>query len=189
MYLFFDTETTGLPKRWDAPVTEVDNWPRLVQLAWANFDEEGKELSRRNLIVRPDGFEIPAESVSVHRISNEKAQQEGIDLKDALEQFATDVEAAQFLIGHNVSFDEAVVGAEFIRTGIPHQLWHRERICTKLESTDFVAIPGKYGYKWPTLVELHQKLFGEGVDGLHDAMVDVEATARCFFALKRIGVV
>lgn len=27
MYLFFDTETTGLPKRWNAPVTDLENWP------------------------------------------------------------------------------------------------------------------------------------------------------------------
>jgi len=30
MYLFFDTETTGLPRNWKAPVTDLDNWPRMV---------------------------------------------------------------------------------------------------------------------------------------------------------------
>ena len=48
MYLFFDTETTGLPKRWNAPVTEVDNWPRLVQLAWISCDEQGNRLACRS---------------------------------------------------------------------------------------------------------------------------------------------
>ncbi len=33
MYLIFDTETTGLPKNYNAPLTDADNWPRLVQLA------------------------------------------------------------------------------------------------------------------------------------------------------------
>ena len=34
MYLFFDTETTGLPKRWNAPVTDLENWPRSFAGAW-----------------------------------------------------------------------------------------------------------------------------------------------------------
>jgi hypothetical protein len=41
MYLFFDTETTGLPKNWKAPVTDLNNWPRLVQLAFLLFDNNG----------------------------------------------------------------------------------------------------------------------------------------------------
>jgi len=37
MYLFFDTETTGLPKNWKAPIEDLNNWPRLVQLAWLEW--------------------------------------------------------------------------------------------------------------------------------------------------------
>ncbi len=33
MYLFFDTETTGLPRNWHAPASDLANWPRLIQLA------------------------------------------------------------------------------------------------------------------------------------------------------------
>ena len=47
MYLFFDTETTGLPKRWNAPVTDLENWPRLVQLAWIMYDDRGNMLESR----------------------------------------------------------------------------------------------------------------------------------------------
>ena len=32
MYLIFDTETTGLPRNFKAPITDTDNWPRVVQL-------------------------------------------------------------------------------------------------------------------------------------------------------------
>ena len=31
-YLFFDTETTGLPANWQAPMSDLENWPRLVQI-------------------------------------------------------------------------------------------------------------------------------------------------------------
>ena len=40
---FFDTETTGLPRDWNAPLRDLDNWPRLVQLAWLLCDEAGLE--------------------------------------------------------------------------------------------------------------------------------------------------
>lgn len=59
MYLFFDTETTGLPKRWNAPVTDLENWPRLVQLAWIMYDDRGNMLESRDVIVKPEGFTIP----------------------------------------------------------------------------------------------------------------------------------
>jgi hypothetical protein len=37
MYLFFDTETTGLPSNYKAPATDLNNSPRLVQLAWLHL--------------------------------------------------------------------------------------------------------------------------------------------------------
>ncbi len=37
-YVFFDTETTGLPLNWKAPVTELENWPRLIQLAYIVYN-------------------------------------------------------------------------------------------------------------------------------------------------------
>jgi DNA polymerase-3 subunit epsilon len=189
MYLFFDTETTGLPKSWKAPVKDVDNWPRLVQLAWIATDAEGNELDRYESIVQPNGFTIPKESIQVHGIDTSKARQEGRPVLEVLQSFVRAVESAQYIVAHNLSYDESVIGAELIRSGLEHSLWHRERICTKMESTDFCALPGKYGYKWPTLEELHTKLFGGPVPNAHDALADVEATVNCFFELKRLDVI
>ena len=84
MYLFFDTETTGLPKKWQAPVSDLDNWPRIVQLAWILSDDKGKQLAGQNYIIKPEGFLIPEESSRVHGISTEKAMNEGIALEKAL---------------------------------------------------------------------------------------------------------
>ncbi|HHG83774.1 MAG TPA: 3'-5' exonuclease [Bacteroidetes bacterium] len=189
MYLFFDTETTGLPKNWKAPVTDVNNWPRLVQLAWILTDAEGNELDCANEIIFPDGFIIPPASAKVHGITNAMAEKKGRPIKAVLERFVEQVEEAQFLIGHNISFDESIMGAELIRAGLKSSLEQRKKICTKLVSTDFCQLPGDYGYKWPTLEELHQKLFDEPVEGAHNAMNDVEATLRCFFELKKMDVV
>jgi DNA polymerase III epsilon subunit-like protein len=56
-------------------------------------------------------------------------------------------------------------------------------------STNHCRIPGQYGYKWPTLEELHEHLFGNPPDKSHDAASDARSCARCFFELKRLGVI
>ena len=73
MFLFFDTETTGLPQRWNAPVTNVDNWPRLVQLAWIMCDDKGNIIEERSDIIKPEGFSIPVESFPCTRDYHDKS--------------------------------------------------------------------------------------------------------------------
>ena len=189
MYLFFDTETTGLPKRWDAPVSDLENWPRLVQIAWLYFDENGKEISNKSEIIKPEGFIIPEEASRVHGISTEIAIKKGIDLNKVLREFSDITSKAKFLIAHNMSFDEKIIDAEFLRKKIGKSLFQPEKICTKEASTQYCEIPGNYGYKWPSLSELHIKLFGSDFEDAHDALIDVEACARCFFELKKKGII
>jgi len=187
MYLFFDTETTGLPKNWSAPITDIDNWPRLVQLAWLLYDSKNQEIKSANRIIIPEGFTIPTEASNVHGISTERARKEGIDLTDALNEFSSALVEANFLIAHNISFDEKIAGAEFIRKNITSRLDNIPKICTMKTTTNICKIPGRYGYKWPNLTELHNHLFNKGFDGAHDALADVKACADCFFELKKAG--
>ena len=132
MYLFFDTETTGLPKRWNAPVTDVDNWPRLVQLAWIVSDNEGNTLRSRNVIVRPEGFTIPWEVSRVHGITTAIAMEKGVDLQGVLEEFSKEIDESQVLVGHNISFDECIVGAEFERLHMMTSLFLKPKYCMRL---------------------------------------------------------
>ncbi len=186
MYLIFDTETTGFPKNFEAPHTDLDNWPRLVQIAWQCHDEQGNLLSAHSHIIKPEGFTIPFNAEKVHGISTQLAQEEGKPLKEILEKFAADVAKSQILIGHNIQFDLNVTGAEFLRAKVPTQLWDKKPFDTKSEEVAaFCQLPGGKGgkFKWPTLTELHKKLFGEAFGDAHDAAYDVAATARCFFGL------
>ncbi len=73
MYLIFDTETTGLPRDYSAPITDFDNWPRLVQLAWQLHDHTGKLMSSGNYIVKPEGFTIPFNSEQQSRDFNKES--------------------------------------------------------------------------------------------------------------------
>ncbi|WP_296697992.1 DNA polymerase III subunit alpha [Algoriphagus sp.] len=189
MYLIFDTETTGLPRDYNAPMSDVDNWPRLVQLAWQLHDAKGNLISNHNYIIRPEGFTIPYNAEKVHGISTKRALKEGHDLKQILGVFEGDVQKANYLVGHNIEFDINVVGSEYIRAEATMPLT-ADPLDTKDISTDFCALPGGRGgkFKWPTLTELHQKLFGKGFGDAHDAAYDVDATAKCFFGLITQGI-
>ncbi|HAM88816.1 MAG: Exonuclease RNase T and DNA polymerase III [Candidatus Falkowbacteria bacterium GW2011_GWC2_38_22] len=191
MYLFFDTETTGLPKNWQAPIHDTDNWPRMVQLAWVATDDNGEVLSGQNYIIKPEGFLIPKEASSVHGITTERALTEGIDLHNALQEFSDSLNNSEMLIAHNISFDIKIIGAEFFRKKIENSLDDIDKFCTMQTATDFCRIPhaNGRGFKWPKLTELHIKLFDEGFDGAHDALADVKACARCFFELRGRGVI
>ncbi len=188
MYLIFDTETTGLPKRYDAPISDSANWPRCVQLAWQLHDENGNLLEHFDCLVKPEGFNIPYDSERVHGISTELALRDGIPLAESLSKFKDAMARAQYLVGQNVGFDINILGAEFYRLGIESEITSMPVLDTCTECTaDILKLPGGRGgkFKLPTLTELHQYLFGQPFSEAHNASADVEATARCFLELLR----
>ena len=95
----------------------------------------------------------------------------------------------QFIVGHNVKFDKNVLGAEIIRMGLPDIMDSKPAICTLKASTDYCAIPGRYGYKYPNLQELHTKLFGKPFQNAHNSASDIAATEKCFWELVKIGLI
>ncbi|MFZ5971938.1 MAG: DNA polymerase III subunit alpha [Bacteroidota bacterium] len=186
MYFIFDTETTGIPHNKTAPITDLENWPRLVQLAWQLHGANGQLLSQHNYIVRPDGFDIPYKAERVHGISTKRAQEEGKPLKDVLTAFLTDLKNTRQLVGHNIEFDINIIGAELIRAGFaPEAFMALPKLDTGIAATEFCQLSGGMGgkLKMPRLSELHEKLFNEGFEDAHDASYDVAATARSFFGL------
>ena len=191
MYLIFDTETTGLPQNWKAPLSDFENWPRCVQLAWQTHDSKGKLIDVKNYIIKPEGFDIPFNAEKIHGISTAIALSKGIELEKVLIEFIKDLKKSQFVIGHNVSFDNSIIGCELLRNAMPNLLAEFPSIDTKDDATDYCALPGGRGgkYKWPNLTELHFKLFNESFAEAHNASADVEATARCFLELIRLRVI
>ena len=191
MYLIYDTETTGLPKNFSAPVTDSENWPRLVQVAWQLHNSMGELIEVKNFIIKPVEFTIPFNAEKIHGISTQHALAHGVDLSFVLEEFNKAIEQSEFVVGHNIIFDINIMGAEFHRTQIESPLAQQKSIDTKNEGTEFCAIPGGRGgkFKWPTLTELHVKLFKEGFAEAHNASADVEATTRCFLELIRLRVI
>lgn len=191
VYLFFDTETTGLPKNYKAPSTDVDNWPRLVQLSWILKAGKDRELSRGDFVIRPDGFVIPEEASNVHGITTERALKEGVGAKEAVYYFLGAARVADVLVGHNVDFDMHVVGAELVRAWKKDYLGGMKVLDTMKASVDHCAIevPGRSSYKWPKLMELHKKLFGTEFEDAHNSMADIAATEKCFWELRKLNLI
>ena len=188
MYLIFDTETTGLPKNWNAPITDSDNWPRCIQIAWQLHDEMGNLVEAQDYLVKPDGFNIPYDAEKIHGISTELAAQDGVPLAEVLAKFNIAMAKTKFIVGQNVGFDLNIMGAEFHRLGVENVLQELPVLDTCTEDTALLCqIPGGRGgkFKLPTLTELHQHLFGEPFGEAHNATADVEATTRCFLELLR----
>ncbi len=192
MFLIFDTETTGLPRDKNAPITDFDNWPRAVQLAWQLLDNNGLLLESGNRIIRPEGFTIPFNASRVHGITTELALRDGHKLEEVLADFQQVLNKADYLVGHNIGFDTNIIGAEFLRNGMHSEFMQMKQLDTCTEVTaNYCQLPGGRGgkFKLPNLGELHMKLFGEGFGDAHNAMADVDATTRCFLELLRLGVI
>lgn len=139
-----------------------------------------------NLIIRPDGFEIPYAAEKVHGISTALALETGIPIADALTKFAVAIGSSAYIIGHNVKFDHQITASEFHRAGINSKLRTTPTVCTMDLSRDFCKLPGRGArFKSPKLEELYQILFSESFSEAHNASADVNATARAFFELYR----
>jgi DNA polymerase-3 subunit alpha len=188
LYLIFDTETTGLPKNWKAPITDTDNWPRCVQIAWQLHDDLGQVIEHEDYLVIPDGYDIPFDSEKIHGISTELAIQDGIEVREMLEKFNNALKKSKFIVGQNLGFDVNIMGCELIRYDIESNLLDIPVLDTCTEHTaKLCQIPGGRGgkFKLPTLTELHEYLFQVPFSEAHNATADVEATTRCFFELIR----
>ena len=192
-YLVFDTETTGLPKSYTSPASDTENWPRMVQLACGLYDDQGILLDHINFIIKPEGYSIPPSTAKVHGITTARAKKEGVDLADILIEFEYLVNKADILVCHSADFDKAIVGAEFYRKFEKNPLEGKLSICTMTNPKviQYCQLPPfrRGAFKWPKLVELHQRLFETDFDRAHQADGDMEATARCFFELKKLEVI
>lgn len=187
MFLVFDTETTGLPRNFKAPLTDSDNWPRAVQIAWQLHAADGALIEAQNFVIKPDGFDIPFNAAKIHGITNRVAEERGIPLPEAIAAFSAALQKAEFTVGHNIQFDHNILGAEYLRLGEENPLAQFPALDTSHETTNFCKIPGGRGgqFKYPKLEELYEIIFGEKFAEAHNAAADVEATARAFLELVR----
>lgn len=188
--LIFDTETTGLPETFNTPITSTDKWPYIVQLSWILYDvDEHHVINLQDHIIKCE-IDIPQESTKIHGITNSYAKRKGIPLCDALDLFDLDLQKADVMVAHNISFDKRVYMVECIRNHRTPQFETKQEYCTMKETKRFCNIEktsiqwGKY-IKYPTLTELHEKLFEYVPKGAHNSMVDVLICLRCYVSYTK----
>lgn len=185
MFLVFDTETTG--KAFFGLPPGHASQPRIVQLGAILYDENQRVTSEVNLLVRPDGWTVPPDAEAIHGISTERAMRYGVQIGGVLRLFQALCDRADKIVAHNLDFDRFMIASELGRAGQGGAIDAfnaRSGFCTMKESTDILKIPGHRGYKWPNLQEAHRHFTGDGFDGAHDAMADVRACARVYFAMR-----
>ena len=204
--LVFDTETTGLSTTQIISPTTIHLWPHIVQFSYVIFDTETNKIVKikDSIIKVPDGFIISEENARIHGITTEISFTKGVSLQPVLEEFFTDFDSVNHIVGHNVSFDLNMIKAELQRLTIvcfnvdevtkfqeyTTKLNTSKNIhCTMQETIEYCAIElkDKYGRpykKFPKLVELYQKMFGVTPKNLHNSLNDVIVCLRCFMKLK-----
>jgi len=194
-----DTETTGLPKDSKAPMTDLENWPRVLQLAWSLTDQFGDVITNHEFLVKPDVWKVPDEPFwRDHGFTQERNKAEGKPIREVLTAFLADLEQANYLVAHNMAFDHPVLGCEMIRYGMKGK--KVPKICTMEATVEFCAIPFHKGqrewlskaekkFKFPRLEELYLKLFNAEFTNKHQAGGDVAALRICFFELLERGLI
>lgn len=181
--LFIDTETSGLPKKWNQPYSDNKNWPFSVQIAWIVYTNDGKEIKQENFYINENDFSIEPSSLKTHGITKEFLKEKGERRKKVLSKLAYDIKKFKpMLIGHFMELDFHVLGADFFRCGLENPMKESPLFCTMLASDVYVKNPQS---KFLRLSQLYDYLFNKQAVNIHNALTDVTITATCFFEMLK----
>lgn len=190
--LFYDTETSGLPLFNDP--SEDPRQPHIVQLGARLVDLDSRKIiSTIDLIIRPDGWEIPDEVAAVHGITTERAMDVGVSESLALGILLDLWERADERIAHNETFDARIIRiAQHRFDDVDLDAWKEGKAqCTARMSTPICNLPPtakmiaarRNHPKTPNLGEAYEFFTGAKLEGAHSALVDVDACMRIYFAM------
>lgn len=188
MYLFFDTETTGFPRK-DTHARDPSQ-ARVCQMALLLTEEDGTVRGSFSTLIKPDGWNVGEKASEITGITDELCEAYGINSATAVDIFIDACSAAEQLVAHNLAFDTQMMGIEC-------QAWAHDfpefdnRTCTMLKSANSCKLPDRYdNYKNPKLDEALKILCDRELgDSAHDAMADTMACKDIFFELKKQGVI
>lgn len=198
--LVIDTETTGLAYARNVTAETYQKWDkaRLVQVAWELYNPSKECIKRESYIIIPDNYEIPEVVVKIHGITTERAQNEGIPLMEVFKKLYLLLPHNPIIVAHNMQFDNDIILSELYRyqNKLTNIHYSQDNLLEKLQIDDIIrlwlnctkhctmlmgTIPGQ---KWPKLVELYEKCFGNKPSyEMHHADNDVRACADVYFHL------
>lgn len=179
--LIWDTETTH----------KIPQQANLVQLAGMLEDfESGTIISQVDLLVRPDGWIIPEEATKIHGISQEMADEFGLELSNVCYVFYDLCRRADIIVAHNIQYDQIVMTKALADAELTPIPWEKRILrCTMKTGTRYVKSPPfrNGSYKWPTLTESMQHFYKRGVEKAHNALFDTDACRLIHHALYNEG--
>ena len=187
MYLIFDGSANGRPRSYKAALDDTSAWPNLMHLSWIILGEDLKPMEDYNVLIKPEGYTPTKAAMKSHHLTAENFQKTKDTLKETLEKFAESVKKCDYLFAHNLQYNEGVIGSEYYRMSMSSPLIAAEKFCLMHEATYFCKLPGKRGYKWPSLQEMHSMMFKQGFTPSGHARADVIAASRCFIYLMKSG--
>ncbi len=183
--LFIDTETSGLPKNWNLPYSDNNNWPYAVQVAWIIYTKDKVEIKREDHYIKDNDFDISASAFKIHGITREFLDQQGEYRQDIMELLYQDLNEYQpLVVGHFIELDYHITGVDFYRVGMENPMNNLPMFCTMLGTKQFIRNPQVEHLR---LSQLYSLLFEKVLHYQHNAMVDALATADCFFKLVQMG--
>ena len=200
--LVFDTETTGIPDKGRKSFYHSEKWPHIIQLSYILYDTEINSVIEisDNIINLADDVKISEKSIEIHGITREISKTKGSNITDVLNHFKKCVINSELIVGHNVNFDKNMIIVESIRNKLERIFVEKNKFyCTMYNSTNICKLPrpissnfnitnntnninntNTNNYKFPKLIELYKHYFSDSPEGLHNSMVDVLVTLRCF---------
>lgn len=183
--LFIDTETNGLPKKWNKPYHVEGNWPYIIQIAWIVCNKDGTEVKRENHFIKNDGFNIKNSAFKIHGITEAYLKKNGKNKMDVMQLLAADIDQYQpMLIGHFMELDFHMINVEFFRLGIENPVKELPLFCTMLASNLYSKNPT---VKYLRLHDFYNLLLNKKTKAIHNALIDVENTVAIFFELIQRG--
>lgn len=200
-FLFFDTETNGLPRSFYAPVHRTENWPAILSIAWQLWDitsDAQTRLESFTAIIKPgESIVWDADAEKIHGISREIAERDGVPGDEVMHRFVECAKTAHVIVAHNLHFDKSIVLSDALRRNPRASFgWFpRFEYCTCVSTTELCKLPSRNPragdpYKRPKLTELYTFLYGTTSDvDFHTAAGDVECLVQCFLELLRRSVV
>ncbi len=203
--LIFDVETTGLLPKLINP-SEVENYPHIIQLSYILYDKEENKIeeSFNEYIIIGRKIKIPTIVTKLTGIRKEDCLK-GVSIMTGIKKFYNAYKKASFIVAHNLDFDSKMIYIETIRNkemilSLDNELLklsnimniekEKAKYCTMKNGRGICNIlklsnDGKeYYLKWPKLIELYEKLFGESIENLHDSLVDTVACLRCYLKMS-----
>ncbi|WP_069660169.1 3'-5' exonuclease [Arcticibacter eurypsychrophilus] len=186
-YLFIDTETSGLPKKWDKPYSKIGNWPYIVQVSWVVYTKNGHEVIRKDHFISDNDFVTSSTSFKIHGFSDEYRKKKGQLRKEVMTDLSSDLMTYKpMIVGHFTELDLHMIGSDFYRANVKNPAPDLPTFCTMMATVKLVKNPRA---SFLRLGELYETLFNKSLENPHNALADSIATANCFFELQKRGII